>query len=289
MVGSVQFIPNMQVTACFQSHNTITARQLLHVVIGDEYFIILKADRALDGPDDIAGTVVEAHPGLVVEQAGALLARLLVIRHIGAQVVAQVVRIVLDGLDRDEAVAPHIAHGVVIVGVGHIRGLVVEEQQAMQMPRAPALLLLDVQPFETAIGPLHAAHEAPEVAAYAAVVLHVGRISQRDEPHVLGHIVIAIDDFLHLVESPFNATDVVGFRMRLILAVVKPYLGRAAYVVAIIVDAVDSRLPAGLVLAQGDVGGVAAIDQLDMRGSALERVIRGHYRYSLSLGRIVSV
>lgn len=88
MVGSIQFIPNMQVAPGFQPDYTITAGQLLYMVIGGEGRIFLKADSPLGGAEDIAGAVVEAHPGLVVEQAGALDARVLVIGQVGAQVVA---------------------------------------------------------------------------------------------------------------------------------------------------------------------------------------------------------
>ena len=60
----------------------------------------------------------------------------------------------------------------------------VEIQERVQMPGAARLLLLDVEPAETAIGSLHAAHEAPPISADAAVILHIVRIGERDKTHV---------------------------------------------------------------------------------------------------------
>lgn len=146
------------------------------------------------------------------------------------------------------------------------------------MPGTARLLLLDVEPAETAISTLHAAHEAPPVPANAAVVPHVLGIRQRYKPHVLGRVIVAVDQFFKRIESPLDAAHMIGLGARLAM-LIGPYLRRATDVIEIIVDAIYARLRGRRVLTQGNVGGVAAINQLDIGRLVLEAIVLGH-RYS---------
>lgn len=270
-VGTVQLVPYVQVAACFELDYTITAGQLLYMVIDGEGRIFREADRPFDRANDIAGAVVEAHPGLVVEQAGALLARLLVIGHVGAQVVTQIVGIILNGLDGHEAVAPHAAH----LGVVHPRGGAVEEEQAMEVPRTPALLLLDVDVAEGPIAPAAALRELAPVGGYPGVVAHVLGVGERHKAYIGGRVVVAVDNLLQVVERPLDRAHVIGLGTRLAV-LVGPYLRRAADVVEIIVDTIYARLSRGCMLADRDVRGMTAVGKLDIASLELEGVIIGH-------------
>ena len=224
--------------------------------------VVLPGHARLARAGDAPRTVVQAYAGLVVGEPRALLGGRLIVGQVRAKVVPEVVNVAAEALDVDEAVAPGVAHGVVVLRVGHVRGRAVEEQDAVHVPRAAGLALLDVEVFEGAVHLPQPLEELPQIGGNAAVVGHVLGVGEGHESDALVAAHVGVDDRLEAVEGLPNRFEVVA--LGLAPGRVAPEFRRRGDHVVVGVDAPNPRLGRRVEGAVAIHDGVPAVDRLEV-------------------------
>lgn len=224
--------------------------------------VVVPGHARLARAGDAPRAVVQAYAGLVVGEPRALLGGRLIIGQVRAQVVPEVVYIAREPPDVDEAVAPGVAHGVVVIGVGHVRGRAVEEQHAVHVPRAAGLALLDVQVLHGAVHLAEPLEELAQVGGYAGVVGHVLGVGERHEADALVAADVGVDNRLQAVERLADRLKVVA--LGLAPGRVAPQFRRRGDHVVLGVDAPNPRLGRRVEGAVAIDHGVTAVDGLEV-------------------------